>query len=151
VLFKLQDLLFCTLAICLYHSLFSDPIGDGFINPKPSILTTNQIMSDVLVEWAKDHLNALYQKGIDSEEDRLSYTLSSIFDPGVHILYNHGPIGLEKFKEHLQAASTAVTKATVEWKEVVSLPKQGDTETEQVRIIISQLYLIHKTGVAGKG
>ena len=107
-------------------------LGDVIVSPS-NLLFQSSSMSDHLVNWFKDHLTSLYQSVSNSAEGELSSRVESLFEEDAHIIYNHEQIDLAKFSEGLDASSSAVVEAQVEWKKVMSLTAGRHSETQQVR------------------
>jgi len=107
-------------------------LGDVIVSPS-NLLFQSSSMSDHLVNWFKDHLTSLYQSVSNSAEGELYSRVESLFEEDARIIYNHEQIDLAKFSEGLDASSSAVVEAQVEWKKVMSLTAGRHSETQQVR------------------
>ncbi|KAJ3576509.1 hypothetical protein NP233_g373 [Leucocoprinus birnbaumii] len=119
-----QGLVLCVFAIWIHNYLHSyswHVIRNQSLDPDGSTTTA---MSDKLVDWLRDSLTPLYQIGVDSTEDNLSTRIDNIIEEGARIIHNHELIDKAKFIEGLRVASAAVSKADVEWKEIMSTSGQ---------------------------
>ena len=81
-----------------------------------------------LTAWAESHLTALYDTPASQASDVAAFrtAFDSVFSPDVQIITNHEPMTRDELLENIRSRDAAAVATTVEFKDVVEIPKAGD-------------------------
>ncbi|KAF8957585.1 hypothetical protein BDZ97DRAFT_1845699 [Flammula alnicola] len=83
--------------------------------------------SSPLTQWLQTRLGSLYESVPPVEEADFNALFQSAFSDDASIYVNHEQMSQETFLTRLHSYNAAITRATVEWKEVIeATPKEGE-------------------------
>ncbi|KDQ56211.1 hypothetical protein JAAARDRAFT_36394 [Jaapia argillacea MUCL 33604] len=103
--------------------------------PPPAVATPS--LPD-LTTWVKTHLAAVYEA---TEEDDLRSSFEMVFAPEVEIHLNHELVSRDEMRDKLMQGRFAASSASLEWKNVMCVPK----EDAELTGLVAGYFVIDRT------
>ncbi|GLB35376.1 hypothetical protein LshimejAT787_0209410 [Lyophyllum shimeji] len=88
--------------------------------------------SDSLTSWVRTRLAALYEFPSEAQQAELQSSFDASFSPQAQILVNHAPVARDAFKDDLSRRAIAAARASVDWKELIEVPKADDADEAEI-------------------
>ncbi|KDR67202.1 hypothetical protein GALMADRAFT_80058 [Galerina marginata CBS 339.88] len=94
-------------------------------------------------QWLQGAFTSLYESAPPAEVSDFEALFLFTFSEEAEIILNHEKVPLETFQLGLSKANFAISRASVEWKEVIEVPpKDGGTDPE---VIVAGFFVVTRS------